>query len=72
MTMPKMAGDRLAEELMVIRPDIPEILCTGYSKKISSERAADIGIKVFDYKPIVKKDLAETVLKVLDAARREA
>jgi PAS domain S-box-containing protein len=69
MTMPNMTGDELASELMAIRPDIPVILCTGYSKKISDENAADIGIKAFAYKPVVKADLAKTVRKVLDEAR---
>jgi len=72
MTMPNMKGDKLADELMGIRPDIPVILCTGYSKNISDESAADIGIKAFAYKPIVKADLAKTVRKVFDAGRREA
>ncbi len=50
MTMPNMTGDRLAIELMKIRPDIPVILCTGYSKKISDESALEMGIKAFIYK----------------------
>ena len=65
-TMPNMTGDKLAVELMKIRPDIPVILCTGYSKKISDETAAHIGIKAFAFKPIVKADLAKTVRDVLD------
>jgi len=70
MTMPNMTGDKLAIELMKVRSDIPVILCTGYSKKISEDSAADIGIKAFAYKPIVKADLAKTVRKVLDEASR--
>jgi len=66
MTMPNMTGDQLSIELMKIRSDIPVILCTGYSKKISYEAVTDIGIKAFAYKPIVKADLANTVRKVLD------
>ena len=69
MTMPNMTGDRLAIELMKIRPDIPVILCTGYNKKISDESASEMGIKAFVYKPIVKADLAKTVRKVLDKAK---
>jgi len=38
-----MTGDRLVIELMEIRPDIPVILCTGYSKEISDESALEIG-----------------------------
>ena len=71
MTMPNMTGDNLAVELMKIRPDIPVILCTGYSKKISDERAAEIGIKAFAYKPIVKADLAKTVREVLDINKKK-
>lgn len=70
MTMPNMTGDRLAVELMKIRPDIPVILCTGYSKKISDETASKIGIKAFAYKPVAKADLATTVRKVLDEATK--
>jgi signal transduction histidine kinase/ActR/RegA family two-component response regulator len=69
MTMPHMTGDKLAIELMRIRTNIPVILCTGYSKKISDESSAEMGIKAFAYKPIVKVDLAKTVRKVLDEAQ---
>jgi len=69
MTMPNMTGDQLGVELMKMRSDIPVILCTGYSNKISEEIAKEIGIKAFAYKPIVKADLAETVRKVLDEAK---
>jgi len=72
MTMPNMTGDRLAVELMKIRSDIPVILCTGYSKKISEESASLIGIKAFAYKPIVTADLAKTVRRVLDEAKGSA
>ena len=71
MTMPNLTGDKLAVELMKIRPEIPVILCTGYSKKISDETASEIGIKAFAYKPVVKADLAKSVRKVLDEAKSE-
>ena len=38
MTMPKLTGDKLAKELLCIRQDIPIILCTGYSQKITNEK----------------------------------
>jgi PAS domain S-box-containing protein len=69
MTMPNMTGDELAMELIAFRSDIPVILCTGYSNKITEEKAANIGIKAFAYKPVVKADLAKTIRKVLDAAK---
>ena len=66
MTMPNLTGDKLAVELMKIRPEIPVILCTGYSKKLSDETASEVGIKAFLGKPVVKSDLAKTVRNVLD------
>ena len=69
MTMPNMTGDELAKELIVLRSDIPVILCTGYSKKINSEMATGIGVREFAYKPLVTADLAETIRKVLDDAK---
>ncbi len=66
MTMPNMTGDKLAVELMAIRPDIPVILCTGYSKAVSEENIEELGIKAFIYKPIAKADLAKTVRNILD------
>ncbi|MBW2035711.1 MAG: response regulator, partial [Deltaproteobacteria bacterium] len=65
MTMPNMTGDKLAKELMQIRPDIPIILCTGFSKRITEEKAKEIGIKAFVMKPLVMRDLANTVRKAL-------
>ncbi|MFH2220477.1 MAG: ATP-binding protein, partial [Pseudomonadota bacterium] len=70
MAMPNMTGDKLAVELMKIRSDIPVILCTGYSKNISDDSVTAIGIKAFAYKPVVKTDLAKTVRKVLDEAKK--
>ncbi|MFT5725950.1 MAG: PAS domain S-box-containing protein [Desulforhopalus sp.] len=69
-TMPGMTGDDLAIKLMQIRPDIPVILLTGYSKKLSEEKALEIGVKAFAAKPIVKAVLATTVRKVLDDVKR--
>jgi PAS domain S-box-containing protein len=69
MTMPNMTGDALAAKLMAIRSDIPVILCTGYSERISKEKTHDIGIREFVLKPIVMSDLAVTVRKVLDERR---
>lgn len=66
MTMPRMSGDQLALEAKKIKPDIPIILCTGYSKKISKERARAIGINAFLMKPVALGDMAETIREVLE------
>ncbi len=66
MTMPNMTGDRLASELLRIRPDIPIILCTGFSEKVTEHRAKDIGVKAFIMKPMVRAEIAKIIRKVLD------
>jgi CheY-like chemotaxis protein len=69
MTMPNMTGDKLAIELIKIRSDIPVIICTGYSKKMTDTAALKIGIKTVAYKPIVKEDLAKIIRNVLDEVK---
>ncbi|MBW2018772.1 MAG: PAS domain S-box protein [Deltaproteobacteria bacterium] len=65
-TMPNMTGTELAKELMRIRPDIPIILCTGFSEVITPEKAMAMGIREFIMKPLMTRDLAESVRRVLD------
>ena len=66
MTMPNMTGEKLAGKILEIRPDIPVILCTGYSENISEEAAKQMGISAFVMKPLVMRDLANTIREVLD------
>jgi PAS domain S-box-containing protein len=66
MTMPHMTGEKLAEKLMQIRPDIPVILCTGFSSMIDEKKALGMGIRAFITKPVLKREMAETIRKVLD------
>jgi PAS domain S-box-containing protein len=66
MTMPDMTGDILAIELMKIRPDIPVIICTGYSGRIDDQRAQELGLKGLMMKPFTIRDLSKTVRNVLD------
>ena len=66
MTMPNMTGVDLAKEMLMIRPDIPVILCTGFSEMISEEKARNIGIREFIMKPFLKNSLAMKIREVLD------
>jgi len=66
MTMPHMTGDRLAEEILKIRPDMSIILCTGYSQRMSEDRAKELGIRKYIEKPIERANLARSVREVLD------
>ena len=65
-TMPDMTGKDLATELIQIMPDIPIILCTGFSEMIDEDIAKEMGIKAFAMKPLVMSELAKTIREVLD------
>ncbi|RZB32554.1 MAG: hypothetical protein SRB2_04246 [Desulfobacteraceae bacterium Eth-SRB2] len=66
LTMPKMTGDKLVKEILNIRPDIPVILCTGFSEKIDEKKANAIGAADYIEKPLDKRDFAFKIRKVLD------
>lgn len=64
-TMPNMTGAVLARELRGLRPDIPIILCTGFSHAMNAQKAHALGIDAFLMKPLVMRDLAVTIQRVL-------
>jgi PAS domain S-box-containing protein len=64
-TMPYMTGEVLAREMRQIRPDIPIILCTGFSHTIDAERARAQGINAFLMKPLTACELGRTIQRVL-------
>jgi len=66
MTMPGMTGADLAKEILKIRPDIPIILCTGFSEVITEGEAKRMGIREFLMKPLTLRDIALAVRNVLD------
>jgi CheY-like chemotaxis protein len=65
-TMPYMTGIELAREILVIRPDMPVILCTGYSQFVDADKTREAGIKAFTMKPLTKREIALTIREVLD------
>ena len=60
-TMPKLTGDKLAAAVHVLRPDVPIILCSGYSDAIDSISEGEGGIRSVLLKPFELKELARTV-----------
>jgi two-component system cell cycle sensor histidine kinase/response regulator CckA len=64
-TMPYVTGAALADKFRDIRPDIPIILCTGFSHTIDAAKAATQGIDAFLMKPLMLRDLGRTVQNVL-------
>ena len=65
-TMPNMAGDKLAQEMLRINPKIPIIICSGYSSHIDQQKAFELGIRAFITKPILRNEIARAVRNVLD------
>lgn len=66
LSMPKMTGEQLTQAMREVRPDLPVILCTGFSEKINPETAESSGIAAYLEKPHDAHDLAMTVRNTLD------
>ncbi|MBI5440922.1 MAG: PAS domain S-box protein [Deltaproteobacteria bacterium] len=64
-TMPGMTGEALARRLLALRPDLPLILCTGYSPTATPARARSLGIRGFLMKPCNIEEMLATVGQVL-------
>jgi signal transduction histidine kinase/ActR/RegA family two-component response regulator len=64
-TMPELTGKELAKEVMRIRPNLPIILCSGYSSRIREEEAEHLGIKGLLMKPLDLQELLQEVRRVL-------
>jgi signal transduction histidine kinase/ActR/RegA family two-component response regulator len=64
-TMPTMTGEGLVRALRDIRPDLPIVLCTGFSYAMTKDKAAALGINAFLLKPLVAHDLGRTIRQVL-------
>jgi len=64
-TMPGITGDRLSQLLLELRPNLPIILCTGYSERVSDEMIEQIGIKALLTKPITAPEITKTIREVM-------
>jgi CheY-like chemotaxis protein len=64
--MPGLTGDRLAQKLIRLRPDLPIIMCTGFSERFDQNRARALGIRRFIMKPLAMDVFAVTIREVLD------
>lgn len=68
LTMPRMTGIEMAEQVRSVRSEIPIILCTGFSQAVSEEELAKAGIEVLVHKPILKREVATVVRHALDTS----
>lgn len=66
MAMPKLNGLDLFDQLKRINPQIPIVLCTGYSDVIDKEKSEEMGFSAFVQKPFSMEMLSSKIRKVLD------
>ncbi|MBW1867571.1 MAG: PAS domain S-box protein [Deltaproteobacteria bacterium] len=65
-TMPNMTGLDLAEKILAVRPDLPIVLCTGFSTETTEKKALAAGIHTYIKKPLGPRKLATVVSKILN------
>ena len=64
-TMPDLTGGEMAEAMLSIRPEIPILLCTGFSNSLSPQQAANIGIQGYFHKPLNKDALLRKIEELI-------
>jgi CheY-like chemotaxis protein len=67
-TMPELTGLDLAREVRRIRPDMPVLLCTGFSEKITPDSLKELGVGLL-MKPYGMREISEAVRKILDVRK---
>jgi len=71
MTMPNMTGMDLSQEILKIRPDIPIILSTGFSERVSPETTREAGIRELLMKPVSLNDLTGAIRNVREQEEKK-
>ncbi len=64
--MPNMTGLEMAAEMLNLRPDLPIILCTGYSDAAARNQAEELGIRDLLMKPLVMRELAGALRRAIE------
>ena len=65
LTMPGMDGAKLGHELLQIRPQLPIIITTGYSRIMTPAKVVELGFKELVNKPSTARTLGEAVHRAL-------
>jgi len=66
MTMPRMTGEEMTRHIKAIRPDIPIILCSGFSDRIHAQATEALGVSAVLMKPVTFANLAHAVRQALE------
>ena len=69
-TMPRQTGLQLAAAISAQQPDLPIILCSGYSEAVSPEEAEQAGVRRFLAKPVDMRMLAIAIRELLPERNR--
>jgi len=70
-TMPEVTGKELIQKVLTLQPQLPTILCSGYTDQISDEQAARLGIRHFAEKPFNHKQFLGVIEQLLNEPRAE-
>ena len=65
LTMPRMSGIELAEQIWKVRKDMPIIVCTGYAEFLDEKHASELGFREFLRKPILRHVMAQAIKRSL-------
>ena len=64
--MPDLTGDQLAVQMLRLRPDLPIVICSGYSEALNLRSAQDLGIRDVIMKPVVTSELNRALRAALE------
>lgn len=71
MAMPELPGDKLSKKILEIRPEIPIIMCSGFSERMNESTAKEIGIKRYLMKPVDVNNLVGLSRKLIERSKEE-
>jgi len=66
MNMPRICGDELSRQVLALYPELPIIICTGFSDNLDEEKAKAIGIRKYLTKPVMERRMAESIRCLLE------
>jgi signal transduction histidine kinase/FixJ family two-component response regulator len=64
--MPEMTGAELVAAIRKIRPELPVVICSGFSGSFTAEVARGMGINAFLVKPVSRRELGESIAHALN------
>ena len=70
-TMPGMTGNQLAVKVLAVRPELPIIICSGYSSNLNGDQRKMEGVFAALQKPLSRNTLLAQVARALEEKGRE-